>query len=256
MDHEFQRVAIVNRDEAAMRFIHAVREYNHEHGTSLHTIALFTEPDRNAMFVREADEAVCLGAAHTIDTTTQQAKSSYVDYEVLERALGIAHADAVWVGWGFVAEHAGFADLCRKMGVVFIGPDGDVMRRLGDKISSKLLAEQAQIDVAPWSGGPLDTLADARHHAARLGYPLLIKATAGGGGHGIRKVHSASELPCAYERARAEALKSFGDSTVFMEKLVMAARHVEVQVIADHYGTTWAAGVRDCTIQRRHQKIL
>ncbi|HET7150251.1 MAG TPA: biotin carboxylase N-terminal domain-containing protein [Candidatus Acidoferrum sp.] len=256
MDHEFQRVAIVNRGEAAMRFIHAVREYNHEHSTSLRTIALFTEPDRNAMFVREADEAVCLGAAHTIDTTTQQAKSSYVDYEVLERALGTAHADAVWVGWGFVAEHADFADLCREMGIVFIGPDGDVMRRLGDKISSKLLAEEVQIPIAPWSGGPVETLADAMAHAERLGYPILIKATAGGGGRGIRRVNSASELLKAFESARAEAHKAFGDPTVFIERLVPNARHVEVQIIADHHGTTWAVGVRDCTIQRRHQKIL
>ena len=161
MNHEFQRVAIVNRGEAAMRFIHAAREFNQEHGTSLRTIALFTEPDRHGMFVREADEAVCLGAAQVIDPNTQQLKSSYVDYGRLERALAAARADAVWVGWGFVAEHAAFADLCREMGIVFIGPDGDVMRRVGDKIASKRLAEQAQIPVAPWSGGPVETLNDA-----------------------------------------------------------------------------------------------
>ena len=256
MQHDFQRVAIVNRGEAAMRFIHAVREFNHEQGTSLRTIALFTEPDRNAMFVREADEAVCLGAAHSIDSATQQAKSSYVDYEQLARALRAARAEAAWVGWGFVAEHAAFADLCREMEIVFIGPDGDVMRRLGDKISSKLLAEEQQIPIAPWSGGPVDTLDDALSHAERLGYPLLIKATAGGGGHGIRRVNSAEHLPGAFESARAEAHKAFGDPTVFLEQLVLHARHVEVQIIADHYGTAWAAGVRDCTIQRRHQKIL
>jgi acetyl/propionyl-CoA carboxylase alpha subunit/acetyl-CoA carboxylase carboxyltransferase component len=256
MRQEFQRVAIVNRGEAAMRFIHAVREFNQERGMSLRTIALYTEPDRNAMFVREADEAVCLGAAHTVDPSTQQPKSSYVDYEALERALGAARADAVWVGWGFVAEHAEFADLCRELGIVFIGPDGDVMRRLGDKISSKRLAEEVQIPIAPWSGGPVETLDDALRHSEHLGYPLLIKATAGGGGHGIRRVNSASQLPNAYESARAEAHKAFGDPTVFMEQLVPGARHVEVQIIADHEGTTWAVGVRDCTIQRRHQKIL
>src|ERR1035438_3951319 len=155
MNLEFQRVAIVNRGEAAMRFIHAAREFNQEHGTSLRTIALFTEPDRRAMFVREADEAVFLGPAQVIDPNTQQPKSSYVDYGRLEMALTEARADAVWVGWGFVAEHAEFADLCRKLGIVFIGPDGDVMRRLGDKISSKLLAEQAHLPVAPRSGGPV-----------------------------------------------------------------------------------------------------
>ena len=256
MNHEFQRIAIVNRGEAAMRFIHAVREFNQEHGTALRTIALFTEPDRHAMFVREADEAVCLGAAQVLDPNTLQPKSSYVDYGRLERALAAARAEAVWVGWGFVAEHAAFADLCREMDIVFIGPDGNVMRRLGDKISSKRLAEKAQIEVASWSGGPVETLTEAWHHAERLGYPLLIKGTAGGGGHGIRKVRSAEELPQAFESARTDAFKAFGDPTVFMERLVEGARHIEVQVIADQYGTTWAVGVRDCTIQRRHQKIL
>jgi len=256
MEHEFQRVAIVNRGEAAMRFIHAAREYNLERGTSLYTVALFTEPDRNSMFVREADEAVSLGAAQLIDPSTNHTKSSYVDYGRPERALAVARANAVWVGWGFVAEHAEFADLCREMGIVFIGPDGDVMRQLGDKISSKLLAELAQIPVAPWSGGPVETLEDAMRHAERVGYPLLLKATAGGGGHGIRRVNSASQLPEAFERARADAFGAFGDPTVFMEQLVQGARHVEVQIIADYYGTTWAVGVRDCTIQRRHQKIL
>ena len=256
MNHEFQRVAIVNRGEAAMRFIHAAREFNLEHGTALRSIALFTEPDRHAMFVREADEPVCLGPAHVLDANTQQSKSAYVDYDRLQRALAAARADAVWVGWGFVAEHAAFADLCREMGIVFIGPDGDVMRRVGDKIASKHLAERAQIPVAPWSGGPVETVDDALQHAERLGYPVLIKAAAGGGGHGIRRAHSASELPRAFDGARSEAFKAFGDPTVFLEQLIQGARHVEVQVIADHYGTTWAAGVRECTIQRRHQKIL
>ncbi len=256
MPGKFQRVAIVNRGEAAMRFIHAAREFNHEHGASLRTIALFTDPDRHAMFVREADEAVSLGPPHTADPNTHHLKSSYVDYARLERALTQARAEAAWVGWGFVAEHAQFADLCRDMGIVFIGPEGDVMRQLGDKISSKLLAEAAETPVAPWSGGPVETIADAWHHAERLGYPLFIKATAGGGGHGIRRVQSALELEKAFDGARAEAFKAFGDPTVFMEHLVTGARHVEVQIIADHHDTTWALGVRDCTIQRRHQKVL
>lgn len=256
MQHEFHRVVIVNRGEAAMRFIHAAHEFNLEYGTSLRTIALFTDPDRHSLFVREADEAVSLGAALINDPETGQLKSSYVDYARLERALAAARAEAVWVGWGFVAEHAEFADLCRDLGIVFIGPDGDVMRRLGDKISSKRMAEQAQVAVAPWSGGPVETLADARRHAERLGYPFLIKATAGGGGRGIRAVHADSELPEAFESARSQAFKAFGNPTVFMERLVHGARHVEVQIMADHYGTTWAVGVRDCTIQRHHQKVL
>lgn len=256
MQSEFQRVAIVNRGEAAMRFIHAAREFRQEHNVPLRTIALFTEPDREAMFVREADEAVSLGAAQYIDPDTHRPKSSYLDYGRLAQALTSSHAEAVWVGWGFVAEHAAFADLCRDMGIVFIGPSGEVMRRLGDKIAAKRLAEQAQVPVVPWSGGPLETLSDAYSHAEHLGFPLLIKATAGGGGRGIRRVHNAEELARFFEAARSEAFKAFGDPTVFLEKLVQGARHVEVQIIADQNGTTWAVGVRDCTIQRRHQKVL
>jgi len=142
------------------------------------------------------------------------------------------------------------------LGIVFIGPDGDAMRRVGDKIASKRLAEQVLIPLVPWSNGPVEIRADAHGHAERLGYPLLIKATAGGGGRGIRLVRSAAQLSQAFESARSEAFKAFGDPTVFLEQLVPGARHVEVQIIADHYGTTWAAGVRDCTVQRRHQKIL
>ena len=256
MQHEFQRVAIVNRGEAAMRFIHAAREFNQEHGTALRTIALFTEPDAHAMFVREADEAVLLGPAQVSHPATGELISSYVHYERLQQALQAAHADAVWPGWGFVAEQADFADLCRSMGIVFIGPDGDAMRRLGDKISSKRLAEQALVPVVPWSGGAVETLAEAARQAERLGYPLLIKATAGGGGHGIRRVDSPDHLPAAFAGARSDACKAFGNPSVFLEQVVCGGRHVEVQIIADDFGTTWAVGVRDCTIQRRHQKIL
>lgn len=253
---DFRRVAIVNRGEPAMRLIHAVHELNRERGLDLRTIALFTAPDRHAMFVREADEAYDLGPATFIDPRDDSRKVSYLDYRRLEEALKATRAEAAWVGWGFVAEHADFADLCQRLGVVFIGPDGEVMRRLGDKIRSKLLAEKAKVPVAPWSGGPVESLGAARRHASRLGYPLMIKATAGGGGRGIRKVTSAEELAASLETARSEALKGFGDSTVFLERLVTGAHHVEVQIIADTHGSAWAVGVRDCTIQRRNQKLL
>ena len=149
MQTDFRRVAIVNRGEPAMRFIRAAREFSYEQGIPLRTIALFTEPDRDAMFVREADEAFSLGAAQFMDRDALRTKSSYLDYKRLEQVLGAARADAAWVGWGFVAEHAAFADLCREMGIVFIGPSGDVMRQLGDKIAAKHLAEQSQIAVDP-----------------------------------------------------------------------------------------------------------
>ena len=255
MRRDFTRVAIVNRGEAAMRFVHAARELACE-GLPLHSIALFTDPDRYALFVRGADESHSLGPAMVVDPSDGHRRSAYLDYGTLERALAATGADAVWVGWGFVAEHAAFADLCAKLGLVFIGPGGDVMRRLGDKITSKTLAEQAQVPVVPWSGGPVPDLAAARGHAERLGFPLMIKATAGGGGRGIRLVSTEPELAEAFHSARAEALKAFGDATVFLERCVRGARHVEVQVMADAHGTTWALGVRDCTIQRRNQKMV
>jgi acetyl/propionyl-CoA carboxylase alpha subunit/acetyl-CoA carboxylase carboxyltransferase component len=253
---EFQRLAIVNRGEPALRLITAVRELNLEQGRAIKTVALYTEADRRAMYVREADEAVSIGPATYLDPRDGQRKSSYLDYPRLERALTETRADAVWVGWGFVAEHADFVDLCDRLGLIFVGPSGDVMRRLGDKITSKKLAEEAGVPVAPWSGGPVEDLARAREHAGRMGYPLMIKATAGGGGRGIRKVTRAEDLEEAFASAGSEGLKSFGDATVFLERLVTGARHVEVQMIADHHGTAWALGVRDCSIQRRNQKVV
>ncbi|MGF1469142.1 MAG: carboxyl transferase domain-containing protein [Sandaracinaceae bacterium] len=252
----FSRIAIVNRGEPAMRLIAAARELSAERDEPFTTIALYTEPDRASLFVREADEAYALGDATWTDPSDGFRKNAYLDYERLRRALKETSAEAVWVGWGFVAEHAAFADMCDELGVVFIGPGGDVMRRLGDKISSKLLAEEAEVPVAPWSGGPVESLEEAREQAERLGYPLMIKATSGGGGRGIRRVTSNAELPTAWESARNEARHSFGDETVFLERLVPGARHVEVQIVSDGQGTTWALGVRDCTIQRRHQKVL
>jgi acetyl/propionyl-CoA carboxylase alpha subunit/acetyl-CoA carboxylase carboxyltransferase component len=252
----FHRIAIVNRGEPAMRFINAVAELNVEGGDQLTTIALYTEPDQHAWFVREADEAFCIGPATAFDEEAGREKHTYLDLDRLERALVGAGADAAWAGWGFVAEQAEFADLCDKMGVVFIGPSGDAIRRVGDKIRSKRLAEAAAVPVVPWSGGPVADLDEAATAAERIGYPVFIKATAGGGGRGIRRVANAAELAGAFEAARAEARHAFGDPTVFIERHVTNARHVEVQVIADHHGGVWAVGLRDCTLQRRHQKVI
>ena len=175
----------------------------------------------------------------------------------LERALAAARAEAVWVGWGFVAEHAAFADLCREMGIVFIGPDGDVMRRLGDKISSKRLAEKsADRGGRPGAAGRWKRSMTHGVMQSVWAIPSLLRRRPEAAVTGFARCARPSELPQAFESARADAFKAFGDPTVFMEQLVEGARHVEVQVIADHYGTTWAVGVRDCTIQRRHQKIL
>ncbi|MEO6411420.1 MAG: carboxyl transferase domain-containing protein [Pedococcus sp.] len=246
----FSRIAIVNRGEAAMRLIHAVRDLNAQAGADGHrieTVALHTEGEKRAMFVREADHAYNLGPA---------ANRPYLDYAVLETALRDTGSDAAWVGWGFVAEDPNFAEVCARIGVTFIGPSPEAMRKLGDKIGSKIIAEEVGVPVAPWSGGGVDTLEDAKAAAARIGYPLMLKATAGGGGRGIRMVASDADLTDAYERTRDEAQRAFGSGVVFLERLVTGARHVEVQVIADGQGTAWAIGVRDCSIQRRNQKVI
>ena len=244
-DAGFTRVAIVNRGEAAVRLIRAVRELNLEHGDRIRTIALHTPAERRAMFVLEADEAVVIGG-----------ERPYLDHSELERALRESGADAAWVGWGFVAEDPAFAELCAGIGVAFVGPPPEVMRRLGDKIDAKLLAEQVGVPVAAWSQGPVETVDAAVEHARSIGFPVMIKARAGGGGRGIRVAASEEELAPAFERAREEARASFGDATVFVERLMTGVHHVEVQIIADDHGAVWAAGVRDCSIQRRNQKVI
>jgi len=243
-----KRIAIVNRGEAAMRLIHAVRELNAQGGAAqIETVALYTDGERSAMFVREADAAYSLGPA---------ADRPYLDLAVLERALTQTGSDAAWVGWGFVAEDPNFAEMCERIGVTFIGPNASAMRHLGDKIGSKLLAEEVGVPVAPWSRGAVDDIHAALAAAQEIGYPLMLKATAGGGGRGIRVVTSEEELTDAFERTRDEATRAFGSGVVFLERLVTGARHVEVQVIADGQGTAWALGVRDCTVQRRNQKVI
>ncbi len=252
----FNRIAIVNRGEAATRLIHAVRDRNRERATSLVTIALHTAAERGALFVRQAHEAVCLDDFATDRGRPDAPLRPYLDHALLGRAITAARADAVWPGWGFVAEDAAFAEHCAALGATFIGPSPAVMRLLGDKIAAKRLAEEAGVPVAPWSGGPIATVAEAREHARAIGYPLVVKAAAGGGGRGIRVVTSDDELDGAFESARDEAARAFGDATVFMEQRITHARHIEVQVIADAFGTVWPLGVRDCSIQRRHQKII
>ena len=230
-----------------MRLIHAVRDIAAESGTPIETVALHTDVDRSAAFVREADLAYDLGPATA---------RPYLNLELLERALVESGADAAWVGWGFVAEDPAFAQLCERIGVTFVGPDAEAMRKLGDKIGAKLIAEEVGVPVAPWSRGPVATLEEALAAGERIGYPLMLKATAGGGGRGIRVVNDGAELTDAYERTSQEAQRAFGSGVVFLERLVTGARHVEVQVIADGQGTAWALGVRDCSVQRRNQKVI
>ncbi|NKY46127.1 ATP-binding protein [Nocardia cerradoensis] len=243
----FSRIAIVNRGEAAMRLIHAVRDLAAATARQIETVALYTDVDRNATFVREADIAYDLGPASA---------RPYLDLKALEKALVTTKADAAWVGWGFVAEDPAFAELCEHIGITFIGPSPDAMRKLGDKIGAKLIAEEVGVPVAPWSRGAVETLDAAVAAAGDIGYPLMLKATAGGGGRGIRVITNEAELVDAYERTSQEAARAFGSGVVFLERLVTGARHVEVQVIADGQGTAWALGVRDCSVQRRNQKVI
>src|SRR3954462_4323617 len=231
-----------------MRLIRAVRELNAEHDYGIRVIALHTEAERRATFVRAPDEAVVLRGTG--------AGRPHLHHEELGRALRVSGADAAWVGWGFVAEDPAFAELCAELGVVFIGPPPEAMRLLGAKIEAKELAEQTGVPVAAWSGGPVEGIEDGRRHAETIGYPLIVKSRSGGGGRGIRVVRSEAELEEALTRTQVEAERTFGDPTVFMERLVEGGRHVEVQVIADQHGTVWAPGVRDCSVQRRNQKVI
>ena len=232
-----------------MRCLRGIKQLRAREGSDLEAIVLYTDVDRDAPFVRHADEAVLL-------PSRGNAVASYLDHDLLLSTLGAAHADAVWPGWGFVAEDSRFADRLAAAGIVFLGPSGETMRRLGDKISAKLLAESAQVTVSPWSGGEVVNEAEAIRWADQIGYPLVLKATAGGGGRGIRVVASPDDLPAAFRSAAQEARSAFGDGRLFLERKVVGGRHVEVQIAGDLHGNVIALGCRDCSVQRRHQKII
>jgi len=250
-----RRLAIINRGEPAMRCLAAVGELGDDFREPVTTIALYTDPDAASLFVRQADEAVPLGPA-LIAGPDGGRHSAYLDIDKVMAALARARADSVWPGWGFVAESADFAARCEEAGITFVGPPSEVIRLLGDKVRAKQLAERLGIPVVPWSGGPVHDGHGAQVVAGMLGYPVLVKAASGGGGRGIRLVESESAMLSAFASAQREADAAFSDPTVFIERKLDGVRHVEVQVIADGQGTVWAAGIRDCSIQRRNQKII
>ncbi|HVU03790.1 MAG TPA: carboxyl transferase domain-containing protein, partial [Polyangiaceae bacterium] len=254
MSARVSRIAVVNRGEAASRCFRAIRELTIEEGSGLVGIALYTDPDRLAPFVREADEALALGPAFQ-QNAAGETKSVYLDYDRIVAALRQVKADAVWPGWGFVAEHPEFADRLKAEGITFLGPSGDTMRRLGDKIMSKVIAEAAGVPVSPWSGGAV-TRDSVEEWARKIGFPVVLKATAGGGGRGIRVVDRPEDLLPAFDSASTEAKNAFGDGTLFVEAKVTNARHVEVQMAADQHGGILAVGLRDCSAQRKHQKVV
>lgn len=242
-------IGIANRGEAAMRCLRSVKTLRALEGSSLKALALYTETDREAPFVRHADLAVAL-------SHRGGGVSAYLDHERLLEALRAGGADAVWPGWGFVAEDPVFADRVVAAGMRFLGPSGAAMRQLGDKIAAKRLAERAGVPVAGWSGGEVLDIDTARRHARELGYPIVIKAAAGGGGRGIRMISGEDELAAAFQSAAAEARSAFGDGRLFLERRVVGGRHIEVQIAGDLHGHVLALGCRDCSVQRRHQKVI
>src|SRR4051794_24615074 len=254
-----RRLAIVNRGGAAIRALTAVADVNQpsaDLSQRITTIAVHVDGDADAWFVREADEAINLGPATYVDPADGHPRSRYLDERYVVDALLRARVDAVWVGWGFVAERASFVQRCEEAGLVFVGPSSATIRLLGDKVMAKRVAEKAGVPVVPWSGRTVDDVEQAAEDAARLGYPVVVKAAAGDDGRGIRVLHDAGELPSAIAATRTEAELAYGDPTVFLEAFVAAARHVEVQVVADDYGTVWALGLRDCSVQRHNHTLI
>jgi acetyl-CoA carboxylase biotin carboxylase subunit len=212
------------------------------------TVAVYSTADKDSLHVRFADEAVCIGKPSSAD--------SYLNIPHLMSAMEITNADAVHPGYGFLAENAKFAEICGEHGIKFIGPTPDQIRSMGDKITAKETMIKAGVPVVPGSGGLLESVNHAKETAKEIGYPVILKATAGGGGKGMRVVWEESEIEKAYNTAKAEALASFKNDGVYMEKFVEEPRHIEIQVAGDRYGKVCHMSERDCSIQRRHQKLV
>jgi acetyl-CoA carboxylase biotin carboxylase subunit len=238
----FDKVLIANRGEIALRVIRACKEMG------IATVAVHSEPDRSAMHVRLADESVCIGPA--------PAAKSYLNIPSIIAACEITGAQAVHPGYGFLSENARFAEIVEAHGFTFIGPKPEHIRMMGDKISAKAAVQAAGIPVVPGSDGGVATVEAAFAAAEHIGFPVLIKAAAGGGGRGMKLARDADALEEAVRTAQAEAQAAFGDGTVYLERYLATPRHIEVQVIADAHGHVVHLGERDCSLQRRHQKVL
>jgi acetyl-CoA carboxylase biotin carboxylase subunit len=238
----FSRILIANRGEIALRIIRACHELGVE------AVVVYSEADKASPYLQLADEAICIGPADPAE--------SYLNIPRIISAAEIADVEAIHPGYGFLAENINFARICRECGVGFIGPPVEAMELLGDKIQARKLAKKAKVRVVPGSDGTVEDEAQALKLAAKFGYPVMIKAAAGGGGRGMRIVHNDISLRSAFETARAEAKAAFGDGSVYLEKFIVEPRHVEVQVIADKAGNALHFYERDCTIQRRHQKMI
>lgn len=238
----FNKILIANRGEIAIRIMRACRELG------IKTVAVYSEADKSALHAQIADEAVCIGPAAS--------KDSYLNTKAIIAACEITHAEAIHPGFGFLSENADFARLCEKCGIVFIGPNGDIMDAMGDKASAKQTMKNAGVPVIPGSDGVVPTLEKAYELCREIGYPVMLKASAGGGGRGIRLVNAESELESNYLSASKEALDYFGNGDIYIEKFVVNPRHIEFQLLADNYGNVVHLGERDCSLQRRNQKVL
>jgi acetyl-CoA carboxylase biotin carboxylase subunit len=238
----FEKVLIANRGEIALRIHRACREMG------IKTVAVHSTIDADAMHVRLADEAVCIGPA--------SARDSYLNIPAILSAATITDVDAIHPGYGFLSENANFAAMVEEHGFTFIGPTPDHIRMMGDKIAAKQAAVSVGLPVVPGSDGSIDSDEEALATAARVGYPVLLKATAGGGGKGMKVARDESELLDAYRTARTEARAAFNNPDVYMEKYLGQPRHIEVQIFADNHGNVVHLGERDCSLQRRHQKVL
>ena len=238
----FKKVLIANRGEIAVRIIRACRELG------VRTVAVFSEPDREALHAMIADEAVCIGPAKSAD--------SYLNIKAILAACELTGAEAVHPGFGFLSENAGFAKMCARCGVAFIGPSPEAMTLMGDKATAKQTMKKAGVPVVPGSDGLIGSVEEAKALAEQIGYPVMVKASAGGGGRGIRRVDRPEDLEDAIVTARREAKSFFGDDGVYLEKFIVDPRHVEIQLLADRYGNTVYLGERDCSLQRRNQKMV
>ena len=238
----FKKILIANRGEIALRIIHACRELG------IKTVAVYSEADENSLHVRFADEDVCIGPPRSAD--------SYLNVPAIISAAEITGADAIHPGYGFLSESAYLAEVCEACHIRFIGPDPSVIKLLGDKARAKKAMKKAGVPMLPGSDGPVDSEAKALSVAKDIGYPIIIKAVAGGGGRGMRIVRSAAELPNLLRTAQREAEAAFGNGDVYIEKYLENPRHIEFQVIGDHHGNLIHLGERECSIQRRHQKLI
>ncbi|MEE8722256.1 MAG: acetyl-CoA carboxylase biotin carboxylase subunit [Eggerthellaceae bacterium] len=238
----FKKILIANRGEVALRIMRAARELG------VKTVAVYSTEDADTYPVKYADEAVCIGPA--------QATKSYLVIPNIIAAAEITGAEAIHPGYGFLAENADFARACADNGITFIGPNGDCIEKMGDKATARETMKSCGVPTVPGSEGLIDTVDEAREFAESVGFPVLIKATAGGGGKGMREVHDPADLEKEFLAARAEAGAAFGNDAVYLEKLVLSPRHVEIQVLADNFGNRVALCERDCSVQRRHQKLI